>query len=834
LKRALFALGFASLPLSAAHADPIFTPIFVSVLGAAGIGATTTIAGVTINIAAVLSAVVTTAIGIGLVLLFSPKPKPEVGAIPVQQPLPYRAFAYGTVRMAGSIMLKENVSNTLNYVAALISHRITKFTGLYMNDDAVNIGVTANMLFGTVQKGYDARYTSAITIDSRLGMVPETAYATIVTSTNWGPTYRGDGIASLAMSCQQPSSSANFSKYYPYSGPAPSVVFDSAMLFNPGDMAQAWNDPTTWKFSRNAALAILHHQCFNEFGPKRDYQTAIVPVLDLWGQAIADCFDVVARRAGGNELRYAVGGWATSEQDRKTVLQALLNACDGHLVERGDGALILRVGKYHAPTVTLTDADIVGFTIQSALASEDVINQATAKYSSPDNGFVTVETDPVIDTSDQAARLGGAHAAQFDLSWVQSPGQASRLLAREMLRQKEPVRGKLYCRLSALNACYERYVNVQSNTIPFLSNKDIEIRRSVIDLQSAMVEVDFIGTGAYMDTYDPATQETSPPIVPIRPMALGEPTPGRIRATPSIDGSGAVRLDFSWDSPIAAGYGALDWTIQWRIADTGSGYPGSWAQHTVSSAGTINGRIVGTSPSTVPSPSLIEAQVFTVPSGNQLATTSAIIELDTTPANCSPGQPTGVAATTPGAGAIALSATAPVSVQMGFIRFYAGRQGDPFDLAVPISGNIACASGATITASATIGGGHYDIWATAVNPAGISSVGAGPVHVFVADPALVAPTGLSAPGSSDGSGNSPLSVTAPGNADFFAIQFYVAGSGAGFGAAVPVGPQIAATPGATVTYSDIETLGSWDYYATAISKSYLESAPAGAVTAVLA
>jgi hypothetical protein len=814
--------------------DPIFTPLFTAAIAAAGGTASVAIGGITINIAAVLSAVTVTAIGIGLVLLFSPRPKPESGAIPVQQTTPYRIFAYGVVRMSGAVMLKENANGPLNYVAALCAHRISRFNQLYMNDDLVTIAFDSfNRQFaGNIGAGFDGRYAGDVGIQCRLGRTPEVPYS--LTSNLWGTSYRGDGISSIAMVCTQPTQ-ANFTKIFPFSGPAPSVVIRSARLFDPRPPEQHVDDPESWAFSQNVALAILHHQCFSDFGAGRNYQTAVLPVLDYWIQAANDCDDFMPVRGGGSERRYELGFFGTTEQDQKTTLQTMLNACDGHFVERGDGTIILRVGKYVEPTVVISDADIIGFQIQSAIASEDAINQASAKYSSPDAGFVTVETDPVINFADQAARPGAPHVAQFDLGAVQSTGQASRLLNREMIRQAEQIRGKLWLRLSGLNCAYERFVKINSNTVPYLADTAVEIRRAVISLQSGTVEIDFLGTGPSIDTFDPGVDGSTPPYVPRRSVELGLPTPGRVRVIPSLDSNGGVFFGVSWDDmPSDLGYSSYTWTMQWRVPDVGGGVPGSWGSATFISPTSVNQRFIeAIPPNEVDAGFDYEVQVFSVASGDSLSTSNIFQKVGTKPEACAPARPTGLACAVLAPGLVQATGNQSTSPNAAFVRLFRSAAGDSFDMAVPCGPMFRVAVGSFFTTNDNPPGGHFSYWLASYAENGVGSDSLAPVDVFAPDPSYPAPTGLTAAGSTDGSGGSPLTVVAPNATDIYVVQFYVVASGGGFAAAVPVGPQLGALPGETIGYADTQALGDWDYYATAFSRTLAESAPEGPVSVTL-
>src|SRR5262245_6119160 len=113
--------------------DPILTPLFVS--GLVGIGISASTAAI---VAPILTSFVLAATALGLSLLFTPElPKPEGGKIAVQEPVAPRQYAYGTARLAGAVMLRETDpnGNDLSHNAALVSHRISAFHTIYLNDN---------------------------------------------------------------------------------------------------------------------------------------------------------------------------------------------------------------------------------------------------------------------------------------------------------------------------------------------------------------------------------------------------------------------------------------------------------------------------------------------------------------------------------------------------------------------------------------------------------------------------------------------------------------------------------------------------------------------------
>lgn len=733
----LIAALAAVMVATPAQADPILTPIIASIIAATALPASITAFGITIGTAALLSGLVTTAVGIGIALLFAPRPKlppPEDGIIAVQQSLPYRNFAYGRARLSGAIMLKESVASTLCYVAALAGHFIDGFEELYLNDDEVTIPLVGQVFVGNVDSGADGRYGgNVLYVETRQGLATETAYSFITTllPSFWDATHRGDGQASLGMTAVTVSAQ-NFVTTYPYGAPAPSAILRGYQVFDPRDPAQSPTNPSTWVWSQNVALCILHFLCFSQFGFLSNYETAILPFVEQWIQAANDCDELVPLISGA-EPRYRCGGWTTTEQARSATLMAMLQCCDGFISRRG-GGYWLQVGKYYAPTVTLTDDDIVGFIIQTDVSSEDKVNEGIAYWSDPDNGYVTVDTDPVVNEADKIARGGAPRRAQLQLTWVQSVGQASRLLNREMQRQSVPVRGTLTCGWSAANAVYERWIAINSNSIPRLSGVVIENRKAVINARTRTLTIDFILSGPAIDVYNPATQQSSVPFIPQRPFTVGLPIPANVTVVGELisdpTGVSSVVLDVSWDEPFFNGTPwDLNYTVQWRLTNGGGGVPGAWTQQSFTSP-TIGAGRVDVQVGPVPAGTSIDVQVASVGTGATLSTESTLVTVSTVLSGLAPGEPTWVSATG-GIGAAVLQVTAPPSANFASVQFYRAHSGDPFSSATPVGSPVAGAPSSTINHTDTVIAGAYSYYAVSLTSTSIASAPAGPENATV-------------------------------------------------------------------------------------------------------
>nr|WP_314094235.1 hypothetical protein [uncultured Shinella sp.] len=601
-----------------AHHDPIFTPIFVS-LGLGNI----TIAG--ISAAAIASAIATTALSIGLNYLLAPKPpKPDDGKQPLTQAIPYRQWVVGRRRVAGALMLWEAKGSKLYAVQAIAGHKISAVNRYWLHDDEVTLDGSNN-----VQPLADGRYKSNfVQVYKRLGLITETPYAPLVDALSaddvWTSNHRGDGQASLAMVAKSPMAKY-FTERFPYGAPRLSVEVDGAYVWD-YRIDEDPSNPASWVFSRNAALIMCWHQCFSEFGHRRDYTRAILPVIDLWKEEADVCDEDVPLSGGGTEKRYLCDGFATAENDPKVGTNAILATCDGWLCERGDGALLFVVGKFREKYCgTLKDRDVTGYQLQHDVLFKDECNRLIPKITYPATDYTTTDTDFFEDAEAQLTS-GRILAQEADYGWCTQWRQGRRLGIRDWRRFQEKMKGSLDVRLSGINAVYNRWVRMETSLgLPSLHGAIIENRRSVLALTKGGFTMDFVKHPENIDDWTPATDEGAAPPIPPKPTIANIPTPVIHSITPKAK-SGVVYLVVSTEDP---DHDDLSLSVRYRIKDIGGGTAGEWVEQVFNEVQIVGGFIqVSTNP--VPSDQLLEVEAAFITARAKYGNWSAISEIFST------------------------------------------------------------------------------------------------------------------------------------------------------------------------------------------------------------
>lgn len=167
-------------------------------------------------------------------------------------------------------------------------------------------------------------------------------------------------------------------------------------IFDPRDGQSKWTD--------NAALIIAHEALF--FGKQVD-----------WAEVAAEadvCDALVTNAGGGQQRRWTINGVFDDEMDWETVRDALAVAADAFFFERPDGKLGFRVGRWIAPTLTLTARDILSISVSEMSWGPDVIGAVTIRYVEPARDWTEAVSgawveDPAAPRAEREAFLVNSH-----------------------------------------------------------------------------------------------------------------------------------------------------------------------------------------------------------------------------------------------------------------------------------------------------------------------------------------------------------------------------------------------------------------------------------------
>ena len=278
--------------------------------------------------------------------------------------------------------------------------------------------------------------------------------------------------------------------------------------------------------------------------------------------------DPLEANGGATVARYECNYWWDTKTSRESVRAMFIAACDGWMCELPNGWVVMHVGKFPsgdelASLETLTDDDITGFSINRGIAEEDRVNELIVKFTYAPQKFGEVEADPLRDETDIAA-TGGVLSTNIDLWQVHELNQARRLALREWNRQNETKRGTLHLNLGGLRILGERWIRIQSNTLPSVNDIYAEVRGLSRNVLDGTMQVDWIRTGSFIDDYDcddPQWGDGFDPRIPVPLKSTTLPVPDNVVVTVVGDDAG-VHAEVTFDDPQRDD---LSIVVRWRI-----------------------------------------------------------------------------------------------------------------------------------------------------------------------------------------------------------------------------------------------------------------------------
>jgi len=249
------------------------------------------------------------------------------------------------------------------------------------------------------------------------------------------------------------------------SGNIPQIVYviDGAKLYDPrfdstagGEGDQRWNDPTTWAFSSNCAVAI--------YNVLRGFSAGGRPLFGLNAPADAIrmsdfeaaanvCDESVGLAAGGTEPRYTCGMVVTLDgQPNRDALEALAAAMAGDIICSA-GIYRIMAGVARSSVATISDADLIvtePFTVEPRLGRGELTNAVTGSFSDPERSYNAVPLPPRTSSADEIVDGGIRLTLPMDLVAVTSRTQGQRVMeiarkrARRQLRVRCTLRGRWF------------------------------------------------------------------------------------------------------------------------------------------------------------------------------------------------------------------------------------------------------------------------------------------------------------------------------------------------------------------------------------------------------
>lgn len=514
--------------------------------------------------------------------LLMPRPSPpslESAKEPINQTRPPRRYmAGGSQRLGGPRLLFASIRDYGLDVVAHCEGPIAAFGQTWLHDDAVTIdggtGVVTALSDGSYGK-------SKVSIHGKLGLPGQTAISELVAVAGslWESTAKATGVA-ISAAIFRKTKDEELLKIYRLGRPKLSRLVVGAFYdwrkdsTAGGSGAHRRNDPATWEASRNPVVCFVHNEVFR-FG--QSWERRFAPVLDELTAEADYCDDLVATKAGGTEARYTCDGSFTADQDRSNIRRWYLECMDGSFWRRGDGAIIVRAGRYVAPTFSLPARHILQISWKKGVQKARRVNQLTGSFVSPAHDWTEQQADAWRDEAGITA--SGLVSDVFDRPWVASHDGWRRLAKRAFLRRQVTATGTITTNLWGLNWDGSRWITLEPvpGAPPSLASG---VELEVLGVRKAWpMRVVFdvaLSTGAAIDAWNAATEGGTGPGTVAGGGLFTTPVPEIASVTASSVGANAT-LTVSVAADYELGLPGIRFNLRWRVVDGGNGPDDNWS-----------------------------------------------------------------------------------------------------------------------------------------------------------------------------------------------------------------------------------------------------------------
>lgn len=536
----------------------------VAAIGATGIAATVITVAVNLAVTLGLNFIAKAIFGSGVA-------KPSDGKQIIRESVASRRRHYGVVHVGGALSFYESRNGTLAMVITTGTGRISRIVEHRINGKAVAVGA------GGVLS--DAKFRGAIRVLTRLGTNDQTAISELsAIFPEWTADHRQRGCSLAALICAPVKDKYFAGVYEGNRQPEYTQVIEAALCYDPrkdstagGTGSHRLNDPDTWEWTDNAALIIADYWAHPDgYGVGADGVN--------WANiaAEADISDQTVTTVDAQTIkRWRIwGSYSLATDERKTVLQEMLKACDGYCWQDADNKLNLQVGRWIEPTVHLTDDHIIALNGSMGAKALDRVNEVKVVYTDARFDYNEQESAPVIDVAAQE-ELGRPESQRFDIYFAPHHNQASRLGKRLLAKLSDRWNLVVVTNLFGLNLIGERFCRLTCAELG-IDAVAFEISSLLINFEAGTLEIGLTEVRASDWNFDAELEEGTPPDVPgTSTVTPTVPVPENLTlaAVPiSIGTVTGVGIRANWDDPDRDG---LSFDAEYR--PTG----GDWANMSV-------------------------------------------------------------------------------------------------------------------------------------------------------------------------------------------------------------------------------------------------------------
>ena len=343
----------------------------------------------------------------------------------IKQPTFPRRAVYGETRVSGLLAHVESTQNDkfLHLVICVASHEVeaigtasgSNTTGIFINDEEITLDSNGNCTS-------PSKFANKIRIYFHLGSDNQAADTNLVSESSvWTDQHRLQGIAYMYARLE-------FDRNAFASGlPNISAKVKGRKVFDPRDSSTA--------FSTNPALCI------------RDYLTDTRFCLGASSTEINDtdfataanvCDETVNLKAGGSESKYTFNGSVESGDSAKSNLEKMITSLGG-IISYTNGQFTIKAAKYVSPSMTITEADLIGnLTVSTRKSKRDNFNSIKGIFAPTTTNFIPADY-PTVTSSTFVNEDGEQIFVNYDLPYTTSSSMAQRLAKIQLYQNRQQI-----------------------------------------------------------------------------------------------------------------------------------------------------------------------------------------------------------------------------------------------------------------------------------------------------------------------------------------------------------------------------------------------------------
>jgi hypothetical protein len=355
-----------------------------------------------------------------------------------------RVVIYGQYQATGNWIFGDSKSGNFHKILAVCEGKLVTVINRKIDDNIVSVdgsgGVTT------------APFTGLAKFQIRQGLPTETHYSDVTAVfPEWTSAHRGDGVVTI-YAFQRALGPNDVTKVFP--------ALKDTLYRIEGRFTEIWNPVTEVTAWSDNAAGVIRHFIVGRNGMRIPEELLTTPLAQAaWETAWTASNISFALKGGGTEPQYRLWGAYKLSEQPGSVLEAMLANCDARPILTRDGGMAIQIGALPAPTVTLDNTLITAAVrVASGLDVRTTANRVSSKYLSQADDYLLVDADPWLDDANISIR--GEINDSVDWSWSPSHSQARRLMKLRYHRLTPDWVLTVNCRLGALAAFQEQFVNV--------------------------------------------------------------------------------------------------------------------------------------------------------------------------------------------------------------------------------------------------------------------------------------------------------------------------------------------------------------------------------------